>query len=80
MSILDNEGHDPRGLGNNPTYIETRNKIAAAREKQFAEARADNERLRAAVAKAIDILDRNLWHQTEKCEDAVAILRKAISP
>lgn len=45
MSIFD----APQGLENNPTYLETHNKIAAAREKQLAKAVAENERLRAAL-------------------------------
>jgi len=38
----------------------------------------ENERLRNAVTKAENILARNLGHQTEKCYDALAILRRAI--
>lgn len=34
--------------------------------------------LRQAAEKALGILERNLWHQREKCDDAVAILRRAI--
>jgi hypothetical protein len=51
MGIMDNEGHHPMGLGNIPSaaYLETRDKIAAARERQLAAAVADNRRLRDAV-------------------------------
>lgn len=37
-----------------------------------------NDRLRAAIKRALGILDRNLGHQTEKCYDAVAVLNQAI--
>lgn len=38
----------------------------------------ENDRLRAAAAKAESILARNLGHQTEKCYDALAILQRAL--
>lgn len=80
MSILDNEGHDPRGFGNNPTYIETRDKIAAAREKQFAEARAEIARLRAMQASLIEALT-NLLAQNKGPEWVWArlVLNEAIA-
>lgn len=34
--------------------------------------------LREAIERAIKILDRNLGHQTEKCYDALAILRRSL--
>ena len=43
-------------------------------------ARMTNEigRLREAIEKATAIIDRNLYHQREKCEDGIAILRRAL--
>lgn len=40
---------------------------------------ADGNQLRDAMAKAERILDRNLGHQTEKCYDALSIIRKALA-
>lgn len=41
---------------------------------------AERDRLRTAAVRAIDILNRNLYHQREKCEDAISILRQALYP
>lgn len=41
---------------------------------------AENEKFRAAAVRSVDILTRNLYHQREKCEDAISILRQALYP
>jgi hypothetical protein len=46
MSILDNEGHDPQGLGNTPSRSE------------LSRLRADNERLRAEGKRFADWIDQ----------------------
>lgn len=57
--------------------LATFGKDTEATENRIIDAEFKAQELRIAVVKAIDILDRNLWRQTEKCEDAIAILRKA---
>lgn len=47
-------------------YFETRDKIAAARERQLAAALAENERLRAAL----DIARTGLLKIERRCEEA----------
>lgn len=40
--------------------------------------RAERDALIAAVEKAHEILERNLGHQTEKCYDALHVLRNSL--
>ena len=46
--------------------------------KSVTKLRAMNAELTEAVSRALKILERNLHRQTEKCDDAVTILRKAL--
>jgi DNA-binding HxlR family transcriptional regulator len=47
--------------------------------KSLTRLRATNAGLLEATSRALKILERNLHRQTEKCDDAVTILRKALS-
>lgn len=58
MSILDNEGHDPLGLGNTPRCTRC-NDTGEQRywEGRWRDEKADNDRLRAALVSNADLLD-----------------------
>lgn len=53
MSILDNEGHDPNGLGNDPRPTRIRNA-----EDTILDLRAEIERLRKALEVAAIAMER----------------------
>lgn len=59
---------------NHPAYREKALVALAALTDQ-----SQTDRLREAVVNALKILERNLHRQTEKCDDAVNILRAALS-
>lgn len=58
MSILDNEGHDPNGLGNRPRRDEVDHQsIASHFEREVIRLEAEIERLRAAARLVVDTWD-----------------------
>lgn len=56
MSVLDNEGHDPNGMGNRPVGAERQ--LIYAYEDDVAALRAEIEQLRAALVR-IDAINDN---------------------
>ncbi len=60
-------------------FTETRDKIAAAREKQLAKLTAENERLRAALEKGIRLYETyGLVAQSSECGEWINTARAAL--
>lgn len=59
MSILDNEGHDPNGLGNRRVSLDVQANIAALNGR-IVQQNTAIERLRAALKAIADDLDTNV--------------------
>jgi hypothetical protein len=53
MSVMDNEGHDPNGLFNQPSL----GSVERAYNDGYAAARAEIERLREALSDAVEIAE-----------------------
>jgi hypothetical protein len=84
MSILDNEGHDPNGLGNTPSrsVIADQREYIVRLERLLNEASTSRDRLRAAATNlmaAIDNMHERGETFTARVSIACADMREALA-